>query len=154
MHAEVPICFGIEAPWRALVPEYEVTQRVALNADQCIVDMEHFFIRGHINIPIEGRGEPLTFSVWSSVSEQSFRHISERWSEPDRATDPPYFGWLCSPIRFYPDTLHLKLSVQSRLLGLTPLFTVEPTEHPLAIDQHQGITIQRWHMIAHELLHA
>jgi hypothetical protein len=71
-----------------------------------------------------------------------------------RPSDPPYFGWLCSPIAVYPNTLHLKLSVRPRPPGLTPLFTVEPTEHPLALDQHNGISIERLHEFAHRLLHA
>jgi hypothetical protein len=153
-HDDLPVCFGIEAPWRALVPEKEFDSRVELTPDQCVVDESQFFVRGHIEIPIHGHDEPLSFSVWSSLSEQSFLHMCDRWEEPDRGLDPPYFGWLCNSIHVYPSTLHLKLSVQSRAQGLTPLFTVEPTDHPLAIDQHHGITIARWHELAHQLLHA
>jgi hypothetical protein len=151
-HTEVPLCFGIEAPWRALVPESEFDQRVDLTPDQCVVDEQQFFSRGHILVPIHDYPEPLAFSVWSSLSERSFLHISERWEEPERASDPPYFGWLCTPIAAYLSTIHLKLSVQSRSPGLTPLFTLEPTENPLALDQHNGISVERWHELAHQLL--
>lgn len=153
-HDEIPLCFGIEAPWRALVPESEFAKRVDLTADQCVVDEEHFFIRGHIEIRIHDYPDQLAFSVWSSLSERSFLHMSERWESPDRALDPSYFGWLCSPISVYPSTIHLKLSVQSRPPGLTPLFTVEPTGHPLAVEQQNGISLDRRHEIAHNLLHA
>ena len=152
-HTDAPLCFGIEAPWRALVPEDEFTKRVELTSDQCVVDKETFFIRGHIEIPIIGVDESLAFSVWSSISERSFLDISDHWDMPEREFDPPYFGWLCSPIAVYPNTIHLKLSVQSRPPGFTPLFSVEPTEHPLAIDQQNGISIERWHELAHKLLH-
>ena len=152
-HDELPLCFGIEAPWRALVPEAEFTQRVELNKDLCMVDERVFFVRGHIEIPIHDSPDVLSFSVWSSLSERSFAHLHERWDEPDRGNDPPYFGWLSSPIHVYPSTIHLKLSVQSRSPGFTPLFTVEPSEHPLAVDQQQGISIVRWHELAHQLLH-
>ena len=153
-HADLPLCFGIDAPWRALVPEIEFNQRVDLSPDQCVVDERHFFVRGHIQIPIHDYLDPLAFSVWSSLSEASFIHMSERWEAADRESDPPYFGWLCSPIAVYPSTIHLKLSVQSRAIGLTPVFTVEATEHPLAVDQHDGISVERWHEFAHQLLHA
>jgi hypothetical protein len=153
-HEDVPMCFGIDAPWRALVPEDEFASRVELSSDQCVVDGQTFFIRGHIEVPILNHPESLAFSVWSSLSEQSFVHMCERWESPERASDPSYFGWLCSRIPAYPDTIHLKLSVQSRAPGLTPLFTVELTDHPLAIDQHKGISFARWHELAHELLHA
>jgi hypothetical protein len=151
-HANIPLCFGIDAPWRALVPESEFEHRVDLTPDQCVVDEKVFFMRGHIEIPIIDFPEVLAFSVWSSLSEQSFRHLCLRWEAPDRASDPPYFGWLSSPIAVYPTTIHLKLSVQSRPPGLTPLFTVEQNGHPLAIDQSNGISIGRWHEMAHQLL--
>ncbi len=152
-HTDVPLCFGIEAPWRALAPENEFAKRVELTADQCVVDAQTFFIRGHVEIPIHEYREPLAFSVWSSLSERSFRHMCDRWDASDRDSDPPYFGWLCSPIRVYPSTIHLKLSVQTRPPGLTPLFTVEPTDHQLSIDQRNGISVGRWHELAHQLLH-
>jgi len=152
-HDEIPVCFGLPAPWRALVPESQFESRVDLTPDQCVVDQKVFFIRGHIEIPIHDHGEKLAFSVWVSLSERSFLHVCERWEDLDRACDPPYFGWLSSAIPIYPDTIHLKSSVQSRAPGLTPLFTVEPTEHPLALDQKNGITISRWHEYAHHLLH-
>ena len=152
-HDDIPLCFGYNAPWQGLVPEAEFEQRVELTADQCVIDEQHFFVRGHIDIPIHDFQECLSYSVWSSVSERSFRHMCERWNAPERASDAPYFGWLCSHLNSYPDTLELKLSVQSRAPGLTPLFTVEPSDHPLAVDQHNGISIERWHQIAHQLLH-
>jgi hypothetical protein len=152
--ADVPLCFGADAPWRALVPEGEFAERVELTSDQCVVDKRTFFVRGHVEIPVREYPKPLSFSVWSSLSEASFRHMIRRWNSLDRTSDPPYFGWLCSPIPVYPDTVHLKLSVQSRAPGLTPLFTVEPTEHPLATDQRNGISIGRWNEMAHELSHA
>lgn len=151
-HEELPTCFGIEAPWRALVPEDEFDQRVELTADQCVVDGNTFFVRGHIEIPILDHEEPLSFSVWSSLSEASFIEMTTHWHGPERVNDGPYFGWLCSPISIYPSTIHLKLSVHMRVPGLTPLFEVEPTDHPLAVDQRDGINVERWHAVAVTLL--
>jgi len=151
-HEDLPLCFGIAAPWRALVPENEFNERVELTADQCVVDMQTFFVRGHILIPIHEYPEALAFSVWSSLSEKSFCHMTDRWEAEDRGADPPYFGWLCSPISVYPSTLHMKVSVQSRSPGLVPLFTVEESDHPLSIDQRQGISVARWHQMALQLL--
>jgi hypothetical protein len=150
-HDELPDCFGIDAPWRALVPENEFIHRVELTADQCVVDEKEFFIRGHVQIPIHGHSNPLAFSVWSSLSEASFRQMCDRWNEVDRDKDPPYFGWLCSPISIYPSTIHLKLNVNSRPPGSTPLFTVLDEEHLLAIDQRNGISLERWHKVALQL---
>jgi hypothetical protein len=151
-HGDVPACFGIDAPWRALVPEDEFDRRVELTADQCVIDDNTFFVRGHIEIPIHGNLDPLAFSVWSSLSKQSFLHMTERWNAADRANDDLYFGWLSTPIWVYPDTIHLKLAVQSRRTGLTPLFEVRNDKHDLARDQRDGISIERWHRLALQLL--
>jgi hypothetical protein len=147
-HDDIPTCFGIEAPWRAFVSEAEFEQRVELTQSLCTIDDEHFFIRGHIEIPIISHHESLVFSVWSSLSEKSFADVNEHWDDPDRVTYPPYFGWLSSPIRPYGNVINLPLSVQSREPGLAPLFTIKQAEHPLAIDQRDGITARRWHEIA------
>lgn len=151
-HEDVPDCFGIDAPWRALVAAEEFDRRVELTADQCVIDGNTFFIRGHIEIPIHGNPSPLSFSVWSSLSEKSFHHMNERWDEPDRVGDGPYFGWLSTPIWIYPDTIHLKLAVRPRPPGLTPLFDVQSDGHPLAMDQRNGISLERWHTLALQLM--
>jgi hypothetical protein len=153
-HEGDPLCFGLEAPWRFFVPENEFARRVLLNADVCVVDEQHFFVRGHIEIPIREYAGPFIFAVWTSLSLPSFRHMFERWEAADRAADPPYFGWLGSTIPVYPETLNLKLSVQSCAPGIVPRITVEPTEHPLALDQRNGISVQRWHQLAHQLMQA
>ena len=151
-HDEIPTCFGAEAPWRSFVPTGEFDQRVELTADQCVIDEQYFFMRGHIQIPITGHSEPFAFSVWASVSESSFRHITSRWNESDRITDATYFGWLSTSLPTYPDTMNLKLNVHMRAPGLTPLFELEPTDHPLALDQRNGISAAQWHNRALELL--
>lgn len=150
----MPLCFGMEAPWRLLgVTNEEFAERVELNADVCLVDEEHFFVRGHITIPIHDHTEPFIWSVWCSLSAESFRHMGQRWESFDRIHDPPYFGWLMSKIPVYAETLHLKTSVQSQEVGMVPEITVEPSDHPLAIDQHHGITLLKVEEYVHHLLH-
>ena len=114
-HDDLPTCFGCEAPWRELVAESEFESRVELTRDQCVVDGSVFFVRGHLEIPIVGHPETLVLAVWSSLSEQSFCHMCDRWNDDDRHYDPPYFGWLSSRLPVYPDTVNLKLSVQTNL---------------------------------------
>ena len=152
MHAELPMCFGFDAPWRMLVPEEEFGKRVELNDDLCVVDGKEFFVRGHIEIPlIDGEGLVM-FSVWSSLSQKSYDHMCERWEDEDRWKDEPYFGWLCCEIPVYPSTMHLKLMVHSREVGATPFMEVEPTEHPLSVDQREGISVARWHEMARKMM--
>lgn len=149
------MCYGAEAPWRIMgIPEDEVETRVDLTDDQCVIDEKSFFIRGHIPIPVLDSGETFLWSVWCSLSERSFLHACDRWNDSDRMNDPPYFGWLMSRLPGYPDTIHLQTSVQSRAVGLVPHITVlEPSQHPLVLEQRDGITMDRVQEFAHIILH-
>ena len=151
---DAPLCYGADAPWRSLgVAESEFESRVDLTGDQCVVDETQFFVRGHIDIPVIGSDDLFSWSVWCSLSEKSFLHACDRWLEPGRVNDPPYFGWLMTSLPVYPETLHLKTTVRSREVGRVPLVTVEPSDHPLAVEQRSGMTRDRIEAIAHAILH-
>jgi hypothetical protein len=136
-----------------LVPEEAFQAHVEISDSWCVVDDAHFFVRGHIEIPIMNHASPLTFSVWSSLSEENFNRRQDRWNDPDRRDDPPSFGWPCGPIRPYEPAPDRPLLVQDRERGMVPLFMVTQMDHPLAIDQRKGITIAQWHRMARSLLH-
>lgn len=63
-HDELPLVFGADAPWWLFVPEEEFAERVELEHGLCVVDAEHFFVRGHIQLPIQGTDQVFTWSVW------------------------------------------------------------------------------------------
>ena len=151
-HSSLPLCFGADPPWRAFAPEAEFEDRVELNKDQCVVDREHFFIRGHIELPILEGSELFAWSVWCSLSEKSFLHMVDRWDDPNREGDG-YFGWLCSPIPVYPSTIHLKTNVIARAVGRVPLIEIQECEHQLYLDQRDGIALRRVHEFVHALTH-
>ena len=43
----------------------------------------------------------------------------------------------------YPNTLNLKTQVHTRPVGERPLVELKPTDHPLAVEQRHGITMDR-----------
>ena len=53
----------------------------------------------------------------------------------------------------YPDTMFLKTSVCQRAVGLRPLVTLEPTDHPLAVHQREGIAPEELRRIVVAELH-
>ncbi len=73
------------------------------------------------------------------------------------AGEGPYFGWLCSRLQIYPDTLLLKTHVHPRAAGTRPYIELEPTDHPLAVEQRNGITSARvreiGELVEHKWLH-
>jgi hypothetical protein len=77
----------------------------------------------------------------------------ERWRDPARADEPPHFGWLSTSIPIYPTTVGLKANLHTEPIGTRPLIELEPTDHPLSVEQRTGISIARVEEIASLMLH-
>jgi len=140
----LPLDWAFEAPayWND-IPEAEREARGKLSSDFCVVD-EHFFIRGCLQIPIIGFDDKLVWGVWVSQSAASFKRAQELFDRDPDPDEKPRFGWLSNEIRIYqPSTLHLKTHVHFQPLHSRPLIELEPTDHPLAIEQRNGITLER-----------
>jgi hypothetical protein len=131
----------------------DVRDRSDLSPDQCVVNDEFFFVKGVIDIAVHGGAEGFSWCVWVSLSEKNFLRAGEVWEDPQRTNEPPYFGWLCNSIPGYPETLHLKTMVHTRKVGLRPLIELEATNHPLSLEQRNGITAARVREIAETMYH-
>nr|WP_255255298.1 DUF2199 domain-containing protein [Bacillus pseudomycoides] len=144
LQQELPMCYGSDAPFYYYsIPERERQKRFELNADLCIMDGEHYFIRCCIEIPVLNSNETFMWDVWVSLSKVNFDRTMELWETEGREGEEPYFGWLSTSIPGYPETLNLKTNVHTRAVGVRPLIELEPTNHPLAVEQREGITVER-----------
>jgi hypothetical protein len=154
VHGELPMHYGAPAPalWFT-IPEAERERRCLLSSDQCIIDDQYFFIVGNLELPVAGVREPFSWDVWVSLSDRNFARACELWEQPVRESEPPYFGWLSTSLPGYPDTLHLETNVHTRTVGRRPRVELKPTDHPLAVEQRQGITLARVQEIAELVLH-
>jgi hypothetical protein len=154
-HGELPLHYGAEAPLAYYdVPEDERETRTLLSSDQCVIDDKYFFIVGNIDIPILGHSENFSWDVWVSLSPKNFKRAFELWTTPGRESEPPHFGWLSTSLPGYPETLNLKTNVHTRAVGRRPFVELEPTDHPLAVEQRAGITWDRVKEIAELVLHS
>jgi hypothetical protein len=154
-HSELPLAFGAAAPHAyAELSDADAKVRADLSTDLCVIDEELFFIRGQLEIPIVGEDQLFTWGVWLSISRDSFARALEVWEQEGREHEPPYFGWLNTSLKIYPNTLGLKARIHTRPKGLRPFVELEPTEHPLAIEQREGITWDRVYTIAAAVLHS
>ena len=124
-----------------------------LNSDLCVIKEEDYFVRGLIEIPVIGRDEPFRWGVWTTLSKKNFDRMVKLWNDPKLVNEPPYFGWLANSIDLYPETLNLKTTVHSRSVTERPYIEVEPTDHPLALEQRRGITTERVREIAERTIH-
>jgi len=153
--AELSLVAGAPNQWNVLTKEER--DRSELGTDQCITvtDKEtNFYVRAQLEIPIRDTDRHFTWGVWCSLSEKSFDEMSEHWTDPDRTSMGPYFGWLCTTIPTYPDTMFLKTMVHQRPVGSRPWVELEPTDHPLAIHQRDGIEQQELQRMISALVHA
>jgi hypothetical protein len=129
--------------------------RAVISSDQCIIDSQIFCIRGCLNIPIIGTDEVFSWGLWAQVDEAAFNEIRETWLlEGREKTVGPFDGKLLNRLSAYPDnTRDLRVKVQIRPVGERPLFFVEDQDHPLAIQQRQGMFLVVAERISSRLLH-
>jgi hypothetical protein len=129
------------------IPEEERSRRILLTSDTCVIDEKDFFIRGVIEIPIHDYPQRFGFGVWVSQKRENFLTYMQN---PESAEIGPFFGWLCTRIASYSeDTLLLKTMAHFRGGSLRPMIELEPTDHPLAVDQRDGITLAKAWEIVH-----
>ncbi len=132
------------------VPKDEWTARVRLDADVCVVDDEHYFIRAVLEIPVHDYETPLGIGVWVSQKAENFRAYVDDFDSTDIG---PFFGWLSNEFHFGGDsTLHLKTMAHFQGRGNRPHIELESTDHPLALAQRNGIGIDQAWTFVHEYL--
>jgi len=153
-HSELPMSFGADAPdYVSAIPEEERESRCEIAQEWCVIDGKHFFVKGCLEIPVLDGPGPFVWIVWSSLSNKNFRRMRELWHTEGRENEPPYFGWLSNTIPLYPQTLNLKADVYTHPVGVRPRIVLHPENHPLVVEQQQGITMKRVQEIAELLLH-
>ncbi|WP_307873177.1 DUF2199 domain-containing protein [Paractinoplanes ovalisporus] len=152
-HHGLPFSYGSPAPayWR---PELEEDERSVLEGEICVIQAEHYFVRTRLVIPVLDAGNDFDWGVWVSLSRDNFRRMLDKWDTPGRDSEPPYFGWLSTELPAYDvPTLNLKTNLHHEPVGTRPHIELEPTDHPLAVEQRTGITTERVREIATLLLH-
>ncbi len=98
------------------IPEAEREKRIEFTDDTCVIDKEFFYVRCNLEISVIDASESLSFGVWISVNKASFDRYLETWN-----------------------TENLKVHAYIQGPGLRPAIELEPTDHPLAVQQRQGI---------------
>ncbi|UUY52420.1 DUF2199 domain-containing protein (plasmid) [Streptomyces yangpuensis] len=152
-HPELPMNYTAEAPavWD---PTFADADDCLLSSDQCVIQAQHYFVKGLIEIPVIGSDEVFSWGAWVSLSRENFSRAADVWDTPGRESEKPYFGWLTTDLPVYsPTTLNLKTNVHTRPIGQRPFIELEPTDHPLAVEQRTGITQDRVREIAAAVLH-
>ena len=153
VHSGIPdLAFGAPAYFEQLSEE-EREARAVLTPDTCVINDTKFFIRGFLEIPIREQHDAFGWGVWVSLSEINFKRYVQFFDIDPPAGEGPYFGWFSNRLPRYPDTLNLKTQIHLQPGGDRPKIELEPTEHPLALHQRDGISLEELVAILGESLH-
>jgi hypothetical protein len=133
------------APWLSLPEDDPERQAGRLDTDLCVLGGDRF-LRACLEIPVIGTDERFTWGVWVSPSHESAMRVLELWDAPEiDAHEPPRFGWLSTELStvYGVSTLNLRTHTHLRAGDQRPSVELEPTDHPLAVEQRQGMTVAR-----------
>ena len=115
-----------------------------LSEDFCILEGQHYFVRCVLDLPLKGtEGRSFGFGVWSTLSEKNFKLYLETFDSGQQGDLGPWFGWLSNRLKAYPDTLNLKCQVHPMPGRRRPWIEVMQADHALAVEQREGVTIDR-----------
>lgn len=138
--------------WRALDEESRAAGRC--DADFCVTRTpeENFFIRCVLVLPInDGPERTLEFGVWSTLSRENFMRYGETFSDSDQSKLGPMFGWFSNEMRGdFSGSFNLKCRVHPQDNRQRPMVELEPTDHPLAVAQREGITFEYAQRLMHK----
>lgn len=136
--------FGSDAPlYYDSIPAAERDKRCTLTAETCVVDNSYFFVHANLEIAVHEQGDPFIWGVWVSLSKPNFALFNAHLTEAKRSHIGPFFGWLSAELPLYPSTKSLKTRIHLRDNGIRPFVELEPTDHPLALEQRNGIGVER-----------
>ena len=115
-----------------------------LSEDFCVLNGEHYFVRSVLELPILGSDNGrFGYGVWATLSKRNFDIYWAAFDDGDMAVLGPWFGWFSNRLPGYPETNLLKCQVRPQNGRQRPLVELEPTQHPLAIEQRDGVTFDR-----------
>lgn len=146
-HDDLPDISNDKPYYWYTIPGEERSSRAELTEDTCIIDGEDYFIRGVIYISIHDYHRDFGFGVWVSQKKENFYTYL---SNPDSEQIGPFFGWLSTEINYYDKSaLSLKTMAHFAGPGKRPRIEVEPSDHPLSVDQSEGISLAKAWEIVH-----
>lgn len=129
--------------WEVLYAKKRFADNI-LTEDFCILDGEHFFVRCLLKLPIVGKPDDcFGYGIWSTLSRANFESYVDTFDDRKQDRLGPWFGWFSNQLKGYPDTLHLKCQVWPQAGRERPLVELEATQHPLAVEQREGINFDR-----------
>ncbi|WP_299682051.1 DUF2199 domain-containing protein [uncultured Dokdonia sp.] len=142
VHSDWP-ALGFKSPYKyhnLTAEEKEIIGK--LTTDFCEIHLEDQidrFIRVTLTQKVNNTCEDLDYGLWVSLSEKSFLDYKTNFMNENHETG--YFGWLCSHIPEYDNTLSIPCDVITKSGNQRPeIFPHESFDHPFVRDYYHGIS--------------
>jgi hypothetical protein len=143
--------FGLsaDAPWQwgdPIEPEPNHALRMDgyfLSEDFCVIEGRHFFVRGVLDIPVQGLEDPFSVGAWSTLSRANFEIYVDGFDGAAAEADHAWTGWFSSSLEPFPPSINEPCRVEPRAGGLRPLLRLHSADHPLALAERDGISVDR-----------
>jgi hypothetical protein len=127
------------------MPEDERERRVVISPSgdfASLGDADRHFVRALIELPIPDEGDVFGWGVWIRLERDDVEQVSASWTDED-AVGSEFPGWLATELSPYGTTEGLPGTLRLRSVDLLPSFEVDDTRHPLGLEQHAGIGLER-----------
>jgi hypothetical protein len=124
----------------------EARRRGKIDQDVCFLHQNNgmdIYLRGVIEIPIIGQNDHFRWGAWVAVTREGFDRALELWTAEVIEDEPPLGGRIGNDICSYPDTIDELAHVHLRPGKFRPAIELISTDHPLAIEQREGISMER-----------
>ena len=145
-HEDFPaLAFSSPTPYNGLTNAEKLTI-AELTSDFCIIeygDQTDRFVRAVLEQKLTDSCQSLEYGVWVSLSEESFEDYKINFNNPDYKAH--YFGWFCSQIPEYQDTMNLRTNVITqggRRRPIIQLQNANDQDNDFVKDYFEGITEQ------------
>lgn len=141
-HEEWP-ALAFKSPYNyACLSDQAQKERGKLDSDFCQIkhdEQTDRFIRVTLTQKVNDHCEDLEYGLWVSLSEKSFFDYLENFDNKNHKVI--YFGWLCSNIPEYGDTMSIPCDVKTRTGNSRPeIIPHNDHDHPFVTDYYNGIT--------------
>ncbi len=147
-----PECGQAHSEWPALtfkspsnyhnLSDQEKVKLGKLDSDFCEIhyqDQIDRFIRVTLTQKVNDACENLDYGLWVSLSEKSFSDYKTNFDSQNH--EVCYFGWLCSTIPEYENTMSIPCDVITRKGNQRPeIFPHQDFDHPFVRDFYDGIS--------------
>jgi hypothetical protein len=132
--------------------------RLAWLADDTAVleppgEAARFFVRGLVEIRIPELHDRFAYGVWVELAEEDWHRVAELWTDPNGRDHPPFEGRLANELDPYVATEGLPVLLQLEEVERLPSVAVGPSAHPLAVEQRDGISVERCEQLAATVMH-